>query len=222
MDARAEVKSRDEIGELAESFNTMANRVAGSQMDLLKLNAELEERVQQRTQELEELAARDPLTGLYNRRYFGEVIHREFAAADRYDDDLTCLMFDLDYFKVINDNFGHRTGDGILITLADSITRELRGSDVAARFGGDEFILLLPQSSASAASRLADRIVRTFAQEAQKSYPLVNPTLSIGVASLKATRAATAEALIHEADTALYSAKDGGRNRTMEATTAAN
>lgn len=157
-------------------------------MELLKLNAELEERVQQRTQDLEDLAARDPLTGLYNRRYFGEVITREFAAAERYGEDLTCLMFDLDHFKLINDRFGHRTGDGILITLGSAIAGELRGSDVAARFGGDEFILLLPKTPAAAASRLADRIVAAFMDQVSDAHPGVNPTLSIGVASLRTTR----------------------------------
>src|SRR5690606_32093171 len=104
-----------EIGQLARSFNQMAERVTESQLELLKLNAELEERVRQRTQELAELASRDPLTGLYNRRHFGEVMTREFAAAERYGDDLTCLMFDVDHFKTINDQFGHRTGDAILM-----------------------------------------------------------------------------------------------------------
>ncbi len=217
MDARAEVYSEDEIGELGESFNRMADRVTGSQMELLKLNAELEERVQQRTRELEELAARDPLTGLYNRRYFGEVMAREFAAAERYEDDLTCLMFDLDHFKLVNDRFGHRTGDKILTLLAGAIASELRGSDVAARFGGDEFILLLPQTSASAACSLADRIVHAFSRDVDEACLGVSPTLSIGVASLQTTQAASSEALVHESDVALYTAKESGRNRTIEA-----
>ncbi len=217
MDARATVHARDEVGTLAESFNTMAARITESQMELLKLNAELEERVQQRTQDLEDLAARDPLTGLYNRRYFGEVITREFAAAERYGEDLTCLMFDLDHFKLINDRFGHRTGDGILITLGSAIAGELRGSDVAARFGGDEFILLLPKTPAAAASKLADRIVAAFMDQVSDAHPGVNPTLSIGVASLRTTRAPSSEALIHEADVALYAAKEAGRNQLMEA-----
>lgn len=218
MDARAPVSSRDEIGELAKSFNRMANRVAESQLELLRLNSELEQRVQQRTQELQELAARDPLTALYNRRYFGEVLTREFAAAERYEDDLTLLMFDLDHFKMMNDRYGHRAGDDILIALAHAIAGELRGSDVAARFGGDEFILLLPQTSSAAAMSLADRVVRTFTREVDEARPGLLPTVSIGVASLRTTRAPSSEALVHEADIALYAAKEAGRNRTVEAT----
>lgn len=221
MDERANISSGDEIGELASWFNTMADRVASSQFDLLQLNAQLEGRVEERTRELEDLASRDPLTGLYNRRYFGEVITREFARAERYDTDLTCLMFDVDHFKETNDQFGHRTGDEVLIILAAAISKELRESDVAARFGGDEFILLLPQTAAVAAATLADRIVATFNHAVRQKFPGVPATLSIGVASLRTTRSRSSEALIHEADLALYAAKEGGRNRTVEAAPAA-
>jgi diguanylate cyclase (GGDEF)-like protein len=214
-DARAHILSEDEIGDLARSFNTMADRLTESRMELLELNAELEDRVQQRTRELEELAARDPLTGLYNRRHFGEVITREFAAAERYDADLTCLMLDLDRFKETNDRFGHRTGDEVLSIMAHVIASELRGSDVAARFGGDEFIVLLPQTSAASAAILVDRITERFKEEVRRKFADVPVDASIGVASLRTTRAPSAEALIHEADVALYAAKEA---RKCEAT----
>lgn len=217
MDARANVDTRDEIGELATSFNRMAERVTESQLELIKLNSELEQRVAQRTHELAELASRDPLTGLYNRRYFGEVITREFAAAERYGDDMTVLMFDVDRFKEINDKFGHRTGDAVLISIAMAISGELRGSDVAARFGGDEFILLLPQTEVAAAANLAERISASFERELAIRHPGIATTLSIGAASIRTTRARSSEALIHEADVALYAAKQGGRNRIVEA-----
>jgi diguanylate cyclase (GGDEF)-like protein len=207
-DARAHIHTQDEIGELARSFNTMADRLTESRMELLELNAELEDRVEQRTRELQDLAARDPLTGLYNRRHFGEVIAREFAAAERYDADLTCLMLDLDRFKETNDCFGHRTGDEVLAIVAHVISTELRGSDVAARFGGDEFIILLPQTSCASAAVLVDRITDRFREEVMRKYPDVPVGVSIGVASLRTTRAPSAEALIHEADVALYTVKD--------------
>jgi len=217
MDARADMSSEDEIGELARSFNDMADRLAASQVELLEVNVELENRVQQRTRELEELAARDPLTGLYNRRHFGEEIAREFAAAQRYDSDLTCLMFDLDHFKHVNDQFGHRTGDEVLIMLGTAIASELRESDVAARFGGDEFILVLPQTTSSSAAALAGRVVATFKREVSKAFPEVPVTLSVGVASLRTTHAMSAEAVIQQADLALYAAKENGRNCTVTA-----
>jgi len=222
MDARAPVTSRNEIGQLARSFNLMASRITQSQMELLQLAAELEQRVEERTRELEDLASKDPLTGLHNRRYFGEVVAREFAAAERYGSDLACLMFDLDHFKQINDRLGHRTGDEVLITLARSIVSELRSSDVAARFGGDEFIILLPQTSAAAARSLADRIVRTFVHQVIQQSPQVPASLSVGIASLATTRAHSAEALINAADRALYAAKNQGRSCMVEAPCAAS
>jgi diguanylate cyclase (GGDEF)-like protein len=216
-DVRAHVHSRDETGELARTFNFMADQVSRTQTELRDLNKELERRVAERTRDLEEQAARDPLTGIYNRRHFGEVITREFSAAERYEHDLTCLMFDVDHFKTINDRYGHRTGDKVLIALAQAISAELRSSDVAARFGGDEFILLLPQTAATQAAVLADRIVDGFCKQIATAVPGVAATLSIGVASLLNTRSRSSEALIHEADVALYAAKEGGRNRTMQA-----
>jgi diguanylate cyclase (GGDEF)-like protein len=221
-DARAHIDSADEIGDLARSFNTMADRLTESRMELLEFNAELEDRVEQRTRELQELAARDPLTGLYNRRHFSEVIAHEFAAAERYDADLTCLMFDLDHFKETNDLFGHRTGDEVLAITAQTISSELRGSDVAARFGGDEFIVLLPQTSAASAAILVGRITDRFNEEVHRRFPDVPAGVSIGVASLRTTRAPSAEALIHEADVALYSAKEANRAREAEAAIAAD
>ncbi|HOW70338.1 MAG TPA: diguanylate cyclase [Phycisphaerae bacterium] len=215
-DARADVRSQNEIGQLARAFNLMTDRVMQSRRDLLKLNSELEARVEARTRELEELASRDPLTGLYNRRHFNEVVVRQFAAAQRYGADLTCLMFDLDHFKEINDRLGHRAGDEILILLAHSISSQLRTSDLAARFGGDEFIALLPQTSSAAATSLANRIKREFTLNVANSFPAAPATLSIGAASLFATHTDSPEALIHEADVALYCAKTHGRNRLVD------
>ena len=215
-DARADVRSANELGQLAAAFNLMTDRVMESRQELLKLNSELEARVEARTRELEELASKDPLTGLYNRRHFNEAVVRQFAAAQRYGADLTCLMFDLDHFKEINDHLGHRAGDEVLILLARSISSQLRTSDLAARFGGDEFIVLLPQTSSAAATSLANRIKREFAVNVARAFPSAPATLSIGAASLFLTHAESPEALIHEADVALYCAKTHGRNRLVD------
>lgn len=217
MDARAPVRSQNEIGQLAKAFNIMANRLTQSHMELLQLAAELEARVEERTRELKELASKDPLTGLYNRRHFGEVMRRQFAAAERYSSDLTCMMFDLDHFKEINDRFGHATGDSVLIMLAQSIKTQLRVSDIAARFGGDEFILLLAQTAAPAARTLAERIMNEFAGRVAHKFGEIPTGLSVGLASLRMTEAPSSEALIKEADLALYAAKARGRNCMVEA-----
>jgi len=122
-------------------------------------------------------------------------------------------MFDLDHFKETNDRFGHRTGDEILILLARSIQSALRKSDLGARFGGDEFVVMLAQASDDDACPIAERIRRTFVERLKAKYPDVPATLSIGVASLRTTNASSAEDLIHEADVALYRAKSSGRDR---------
>jgi len=218
MDARVPVRSKDEIGQLANSFNMMASRVTQSQMELLQLAAELEARVQERTRELQELASKDALTGLYNRRHFAEVMEREFAAAERYHSDLTCLMFDLDHFKQINDRFGHAAGDDALVLLAEAIRSQLRTADIAARFGGDEFILLLPRTSSRAGRSLAERIQKEFATRVHHKYPEMPASLSIGIASLRGTRTPSAEALVNKADLAMYAAKATARGTMMEAT----
>ena len=218
MDAQVEVHTHDEIGELAEAFNVMADRVAETQLELLTLNAELERRIRDRTSELQELASRDPLTGLYNRRYFTEVMAREFTAAERYQRDLTVLMFDLDLFKEVNDRFGHRAGDEVLCLMSEAMLTAQRESDVSARFGGDEFILLLPQTCAKDASILSERINRRFLELAQTRMPSVPIGLSVGVASLKNTLSTSYEALIHEADIALYASKHMSHNRKTPTT----
>jgi diguanylate cyclase (GGDEF)-like protein len=122
-------------------------------------------------------------------------------------------MFDLDHFKQINDQHGHGAGDEVLMTLADAVSDSLRGSDMAARFGGDEFIVLLPQTSVEAASKLAERIIDTFEKKMKVNHPDLPGTISIGAASLRTTRARSYEALIHAADATMYNAKQAGRNQ---------
>ncbi|MFQ5591877.1 MAG: diguanylate cyclase, partial [Phycisphaerae bacterium] len=185
LDVRSPLSRRDEIGDLALAFNRMADQHQQTHERIVRLNADLEKRVAERTRQLRELAAREPLTGLYNRRYFGEVLERSFAEATRYDNDLSCLMLDLDDFKMVNDMHGHQVGDELLVFMAGVITSQLRAADVAARFGGDEFILLLPQTAIDRAYVLGERIVEKFAREAPQSFPELRVGVSVGVAGLR-------------------------------------
>lgn len=217
LSIRSSTTRNDEIGRLAQAFNHMADLHQQSHLRIMKLNAELEVRVGQRTRQLRELAVREPLTGLYNRRYFGEMVERCFAEAVRYDHDLSCLMMDLDSFKGINDRWGHHVGDELLVLIAGIISSELRSSDIPARYGGDEFILLLPQTGPRRAEVLAERIMEKFAAEVAARLPDTNLGISIGISSLLVVGAKESSVLIRAADQALYRAKASGKNRIVVA-----
>ena len=176
-------------------------------------NAQLEEAVQK----LQTIAGTDPLTGLLNRRSFGAAFERCFAEAQRGDRDLACVMIDLDGFKQLNDTLGHRHGDEILQRAARVLEANCRRADLAARFGGDEFIVVLPGTEADSAAQVARRIGEEFtrmaeADLAQAGFP-GKVTMSMGLATAKLTRAAYTEQLIEHADHALYCAKQAGKSR---------
>jgi diguanylate cyclase (GGDEF)-like protein len=122
-------------------------------------------------------------------------------------------MIDLDGFKAVNDEYGHQVGDELLQLAAGTVASQLRTADVAARFGGDEFVALLPQSDAESARVLAERILEKFAQEMAVRHPNIQTTMSIGIASLTSLQENTPQALVRKADSLLYLAKKGGRNQ---------
>jgi diguanylate cyclase (GGDEF)-like protein len=217
LSPRISVRGSDEIARLARALNAMADHLSVSRAELLQLNAELEKRIEQRTRELVDLAARDPLTSLYNRRHFAEVLSYEFAAAVRYDKDLSLMMVDLDNFKGVNDTHGHRVGDEVLLLVAKVISDELRSADIAARYGGDEFIILLPHTPRPEAEILATRIRERLLETAAKVLPYVPVDVSLGIASLQTTEALSPDILIHEVDAALYTVKRTGKGRVAHA-----
>jgi two-component system, cell cycle response regulator len=165
---------------------------------------------------VEEMAATDPLTGLYNRRHFNRVIEQLFAEAQRYNKDLSCVMIDLDGYKQLNDTCGHQVGDQLLILAAKVISASMRRMDVAARYGGDEFVLLLPHATAEEASVAAQRIREEFRQS---SAAILNRkeglTMSVGVGSLQRHHPSGADHLVALADAGLYAAKADGRDRIV-------
>ena len=169
-------------------------------------------------QRVEQMAATDPLTGLYNRRHFSRVLDQLFAEAQRYDQDLSCVMIDLDGYKQLNDTFGHQVGDDLLMLAGKVISANMRRMDVAARYGGDEFVLLLPHASEDEAEAAVQRIREEFfAATAALLKRDKGVTMSVGIGSIKGNNPARADQLVAVADVALYRAKDAGRNRIAHA-----
>lgn len=183
-----------------------------------ELSAALELKVQERTlelrnanAELNRLATTDGLTGVWNRRYLEQVVAGELARARRYDEPLALVIFDIDHFKSINDRHGHLVGDQVLIELAERVRHQLRASDVLARWGGEEFVVLMPHCTAQAAASLAEKL--RLALTAQPFPTAGTITTSFGVAEYQPSE--TPDDWFTRADNALYAAKEGGRNRVV-------
>ena len=166
-------------------------------------------------QRLEEMASHDTLTGFLNRRAFQEhAVHLITLAKRHWNQYLSVLMVDADYFKQINDNYGHETGDRVLCELSKTISENLRGTDLQCRWGGEEFLILMPETESAGAGRIAQRLlqaVRSLHISVEENK-LLSLTVSIGIAELKHGDEEL-DTLINRADNALYLAKSLGRDR---------
>ena len=168
----------------------------------------------------------DPLTGLYNRRYLEQRLAGEVARAQRHRQPLSFLFLDADRFKRINDTYGHDAGDRVLVHLGSYLKRLLRTSDIAVRYGGEEFAMVLPQTELANARELAERIRRSVAAHPARmdSGEAIHVTLSIGVSGTanhwQESPDVLAAELVRQADAAVYAAKDTGRNRVVQADSA--
>jgi two-component system, cell cycle response regulator len=178
------------------------------QDELRKKNRQLEEVLLQ----METLAMTDQLTGLFNRRYFSSVIEKEFSRTLRYSHPTSCLMIDIDHFKKVNDEYGHNVGDQVLIGISQIMASCLRKSDTVARWGGEEFIILLPETPKENALQIASRILTSVSTAQFSSVPR-QITISIGLAGMPDPGTDSSEKFIAAADRALYEAKNKGRNR---------
>ena len=178
------------------------------------LNAEkLEDELKRAQIQLQEQATTDSLTGIFNRRHFLELAEREFQRTLRYKDDLSLLMIDLDFFKKVNDHHGHAAGDKVLIGFTDICRKNLREIDIFGRLGGEEFAILLPQTSINEAKITAERLRSLVAQsDMDTGNQKLRMTISIGVASLKPEEDKLS-AVLKRADDAVYEAKRNGRNQ---------
>jgi diguanylate cyclase (GGDEF)-like protein len=181
----------------------------------LVLNAVVRERshaieaLAQALKTLKEEAIRDPLTNLYNRRFLRDTLSRELMRAARENIRVAVIMIDLDHFKRVNDTAGHAAGDLVLTKIAALLKRHIRGTDIACRFGGEEFTLVLPNATLQSARSRAEAICSAIREESGR---LMGVTASLGVAVFP-DHAAEPESLLRAADEALYEAKGRGRNQ---------
>jgi two-component system, cell cycle response regulator len=161
-----------------------------------------------------ELSNTDPLTNLYNRRFFAEILESELQRSRRLKSALSLLLVDIDHFKNVNDSYGHQMGDRVLVAVTETLRKGLRSYDIASRYGGEEFILILPATPIAAAVEVAERLRQSVASRKLDLRPeKLVVTVSIGVSSFPCGDADNGDLLLQRADKALYSAKNNGRNR---------
>jgi two-component system cell cycle response regulator len=197
------ILARKEAENLGKELSQTTQRLSDA-LDKLQRSLEREQ----------QLARTDGLTGLCNSRHFFELAKRELSAALRYQRPLTIIMFDLDDFKRINDSAGHLVGDSALVRISRNASAVMREVDVLARYGGDEFVILLPQTNAAQALQVAERVRASITEVHLDTTKLTfNITLSIGIAEANTeNRDETIEAVLQRADDAMYQAKARGRN----------
>ncbi|MEW5821501.1 MAG: GGDEF domain-containing protein [Cyanobacteriota bacterium] len=196
---RINIETKDEIGELAKVFNHMAGSIHREQKRLV------------------EKATTDEMTGLYNFRYFQDVLEKEFEKASRFNHDLSFIILDVDFFKFYNDTNGHQAGDQVLKTIAKVVKNSCRDKDIPARYGGEEFVVVLPGTPLDAAVKVAERIrsaVESTPVIYQEKQPNKNLTISVGVSNYP-NIAKDSKSLVESADSALYEAKENGKNKVI-------
>jgi diguanylate cyclase (GGDEF)-like protein len=209
LEVRLTAARNDELGHLTLVFNQMADRLRHSHAEIMAAN----QAMQQQNQVLEMLSITDSLTGLYNRSKLDAILSDQLARFKRTQREFTLLMMDIDHFKTLNDTYGHITGDEILAAVARILVQSIRSIDFAARYGGDEFIIILVETSADQALKTAERI-RSQVENMRYSFrdSTISVTVSIGIVQCQSDDM-TATAVFARADSALYEAKRAGRNR---------
>ena len=202
LNARTGIRyGEEELSQLARAFDDMAQAL------------------QQRERDLREQAITDPLTGLYNRRYLRELLQRELVRGARAGESIALILMDVDHFKHINDTFGHEAGDIVLTAVGALLRKNVRGSDIACRYGGEEFALVLPETGAESAQRRAEDIRLALGQLELKHLGkrIGKITASLGIA-LFPVHGEDMDSLLRVADEALYDAKGAGRDRVVVGT----
>jgi diguanylate cyclase (GGDEF)-like protein len=202
-------EANDELGKLNFSYEQLVLELKESKIKSENFANEL----RKANSRLEQLAFRDGLTNLYNHRYFQEILRDELARAKRYNNSLCLIMFDIDFFKDVNDSYGHPAGDQVLIDLSQAISKAVRPSDIVARYGGEEFAVILPQTSVTGLKVFAERLRRCAASITTVfKTGAVTITISCGGAHFSPADKLTQQEFINTVDRALFLSKNNGRN----------
>ncbi|MBF0288137.1 MAG: diguanylate cyclase [SAR324 cluster bacterium] len=200
-------KNMDELAQKNRELDILNQQLEGTNNELLEAQ-----------KNLEELAITDPLTSLNNRRYFTERLQEEFLRTLRNQQEISLIMLDIDYFKKINDNYGHPCGDSVLLQYATILKKNLRQHDIVARFGGEEFVIGMVGQSLQDAYSMAERIRQDVEQFSfQHDDHTLHITCSAGVGSYPeiCSDSPSLDAMLREVDAALYYAKNNGRNQVI-------
>ena len=207
-------RRQDEVGTLMTTFNKMLSTIEQQAAEIntfaTRLDAAYKE-LESTNARLKETSFKDEVTGLYNRRFFSLRLEEELSRYRRFNHPVSVVLLDLDGFKAVNDEYGHTAGDETLREVAQILMKHSRGINVVSRYGGDEFAVLLVETSKAGARLYADRIREVVAKYLFSHGKVI--TASFGVASLPDDEAGTAEDLFRAADEALYAAKRAGKNQ---------
>lgn len=203
-------KANEELSRLNFSCQTLVIEYKETQQKAERLAADLKSA----NEKLRNAAFRDELTGLYNHRFFQESLTNELASAERYRHPASIILFDVDNFKAVNDTYGHRGGDAVMRAIGQYLQRTTRACDVAARYGGDEFVVLLRETNLDGATVRAANICSEIGGTAIEADGFtIKVTVSVGIAAHPPGSAMTKDALVDLADQAMYQSKRDGRNR---------
>ncbi|MBI3874200.1 MAG: sensor domain-containing diguanylate cyclase [Arcobacter sp.] len=192
-----------------------------SQEELIKVNKDIENRIVSRTKSLEEIQQqlleqinRDSMTGLFNRRYFNEIGENLLSIMKQTNTDMTIIMLDIDNFKNINDTYGHSSGDDVIYNIATILKESTRNSDICVRFGGEEFVIVLPNTSLENGVKIAEKMRKNIEQNeiSMGADKKINYTISLGI-SMVSPKDKSLEIALKKADVLLYKAKKDGKNQ---------
>lgn len=184
-------------------INSMTSEISAAKHEVEKYAESLEERIAERTRQLRELALRDPLTKLLNQRAFYDNLHRELSLAERNNSSVCLVYFDLNCFKKLNDSQGHKAGDALLETVAEAMLKALRDTDMACRYGGDEFCIIQPNTEVSQAESICRRLMEIF--DCQTTHGI---TFSMGITQSGPEKHMEMNEMVKFADALMYQAKE--------------